>query len=81
VRENDWRGELRDSAEAVLGYAGKMTYKGRAPVVQRVTKEYPKGVRRTKAEQKETEKAVQRKAGLEKWMVEIPPLRPDQGIT
>jgi hypothetical protein len=78
--ENYWHGELLDSEAAVLGFAANMTYQGRHPRVQRVTKEYAKGVRRTKAEKKALEKQVRRKAGLEKWFVVIPPSNPDQII-
>jgi Rhodopirellula transposase DDE domain len=80
VLENYWRGELLDSEAAVLGYASRMTYNGKHPRVTRVTKEYVKGVCRTKAEMKALEEQVQRKAGLEKWFVVIPPARPDQTI-
>jgi hypothetical protein len=74
--ENYWRGELLDSEAAVLGYAANMKWKGQHPRVERVTKTYVKGVRRSKAEKRETEKCLQRKKGLEKWAVTIPPPQP-----
>lgn len=80
VLENYWRGELLDSEAAILGYAGRMTYNGKHPAVHRVTKTYPKGVRRTKAEKKQLEKQLQRLAGLPKWFIEIPPADPDEAL-
>jgi hypothetical protein len=80
VLENYWRSELLDSEAAVLGLAAQMTYNQKHPRVQRTTQEYPKGVRRTKAEMKRLEEQVQRKAGVEKWFVVIPPATPEQAI-
>ena len=47
-RENRWNDELLNSIEKVLGLAGTMTWKGRNPVVNLITKSYKKGVRLTK---------------------------------
>jgi Rhodopirellula transposase DDE domain len=77
--ENYWRGELLDSADAVLGFAAHMTYNDVHPQVHRVTKPYAKGVRRTKAEKKRLEQWLKRTPGLEKWAIEIAP--PPQGQT
>ncbi len=77
--ENYWRGELLDSEAAVLGFAANLRWKGKRPRIERVTKVYTKGVRRTKAEKKETEKYLQRKPGLEKWAITIPPPLPRTG--
>jgi hypothetical protein len=79
--ENYWRGELLDSEAAVLGYAGNMTYNGVHPRVQRVSKEYVKGVRLKRAEKKRLERWLKRTPGLEKWAIEIAPPPPDQAIT
>jgi len=81
ILENYWRGELLDSEAAVLGYAAHMTYNGVHPRVQRVGQQYPKGVKLTKAERKRLERRLERKPGLEKWAIEIPPPPPDQTIT
>jgi transposase len=81
ILENYWRGELLDSEAAVLGYAGNMTYNGVHPQVHRVTKSYTKGVKRSKAEKKRLEQWLQRKAGLEKWAIEIAPPPLDEAIT
>jgi hypothetical protein len=80
ILENYWRGELLDSEEAVLGYAGNMTYNGVHPRVHRVHQQYDKGVKRSKAEKKRMEELLQRKPGLEKWAIEIAPPPPDQAI-
>jgi hypothetical protein len=79
--ENYWRGELLDSEAAVLGYAGRMTYNGVHPQVHRCTEQYAKGVKLTKAQRRRLEERLQRKPGLEKWAIEIPPPPPDQTIT
>jgi hypothetical protein len=79
--ENYWRGELLDSEAAVLGYAAHMTYQGVHPEVQRVTKQYVKGVKRNKAEKKRLEQWLKRKPGLEKWAIEVTPPPQDQLLT
>jgi hypothetical protein len=81
ILENYWRGELLDSEAAVLGYAANMTYNGIHPQVQRVTKQYAKGVKRKPAEKKRLEEWLKRKLGLEKWAITIAPPPPDQVIT
>ena len=81
ILENYWRGELLDSEAAVLGYAAQMTYNGVHPQVRRCTEQYVKGVKLTKAERRSVEKWLKRKAGLEKWAIEIPPPPTDQTIT
>ena len=81
ILENYWRGELLDSAAAVLGYAANMTYRGHRPRVHCNRKQYPKGVRRTKAEKKLLERRLRRKPGLEKWAIEIAPPPPGQVLT
>ena len=75
-----WRGELLDSEAAVLGYARNMTYNGMHPQVHRWTQQYPKGVKLTRAQKKRLEQRLQRKPGLEKWAIEIPPPPPGQAI-
>lgn len=81
ILENYWRGELLDSEAAVLGYAANMTYNEVRPKVHRVTKQYTKGVKRSKTEKKRLEEWLKRKPGLEKWAIEIAPPPPDQLIT
>ena len=81
ILENYWRGELLDSEAAVLGYAGGMTYRGVHPQVQRCTKPYAKGVKRTAAQKRRLEQWLRRREGLEKWAIEIAPPPLDQTIS
>lgn len=80
ILEGYWRGEILDSEEAIMGYAGAMTYNGNHPRVHRVVQEYVKGVARTANQMKQLETLVDRLPGLEKWFVEIQPPSPDQAI-
>jgi hypothetical protein len=80
VLEGYGRGEILDSAAAVLGYARSMTDNGNHPRVQRVLKEEVTGVARTTAQMKHLETLVERTPGLEKGFVLIPPPSPDQII-
>ena len=70
--ELHWNGSLLDSEEAVLGYAGTMTWKGGHPEVVLVEKGYDTGVRLGREEMEELEKVVARLPSLEKWFVSIP---------
>jgi Rhodopirellula transposase DDE domain len=81
VLENYWRGELLDSAAAVLGFARTLSYAHKHPEVQQVTQTYPKGVRRSKAEKRRLEAWIERTSGLEKWGILIHPPSPDQLMT
>jgi hypothetical protein len=76
-----WRGALLESEEAVLGYAGNMTYNGKKPRIYRNHKSYTKGVKRTNAQKKSLNQRLKRKPGLEKWAIEIAPPPPDQVLT
>jgi hypothetical protein len=64
---------LLDSEAAVLGYAANRTYNGVNPGVHRCTEQYATEVKLTKAERKRLEERSQRKAGPEKWAIEIVP--------
>jgi transposase len=77
ILEMHWNGSLLDSIEAVVGFAGSMTWKGRHPVVRVVEAVYTKGVRLKPKEMKQLESEVIRLAGLGKWFVEIPAKVPD----
>ena len=72
ILEMHWNGSLLDSVEAVVGFAGSMTWKGKHPVVGVVETVYPKGVRLKPKEMKALESEVVRHPGLGKWFVEIP---------
>jgi len=73
VLEVYWNGELLQSEEAVLGFAGNMTYARKHPTVYRVSETYSKGVRRTKEEMRLLEGRLVRQADLPKWAVTIAP--------
>jgi hypothetical protein len=71
ILELHWNGALLDSVEAVLGYAGTMTWKGGHPEVVLVEAEYSKGVRLGREEMEALESEVARLPSLEKWFVSI----------
>lgn len=72
VLESHWNGDLLDSREAVLGFAGSMTWNGKHPTVSLLTDAYPKGVRLPKKEMLLVEKEVRRLPNLDDWFVDIP---------
>jgi transposase len=72
ILENHWNGSLLDSIEAVLGFAGTMTWKGKSPRVSLVETSYAKGVRLTPKQMEALESEVVRLPSLKKWFVEIP---------
>ena len=71
ILEMHWNGALLDSMEAVLGFAGSMTWKGQHPVVDLVTTVYQSGVKLTKEAMAEVERQLARLPTLEKWFVDI----------
>ena len=73
ILETHWNGALLDSVEAVLGFAGTMRWKEKAPVVGLVTTTYQTGVALTKDAMAEVERQLARLAGLEKWFLDIVP--------
>jgi Rhodopirellula transposase DDE domain len=72
ILELHWNGSLLDSVEAVLGFAGTMTWKGKHPAVTLIEESYSKGVRLDAKEMQAVESEVVRLPSLEKWFVEIP---------
>jgi transposase len=80
ILENYWRAELLDSEKAVLGYAANMTYNRVHPQIHRVMEKYVKGVKLKRSDKRLLEKYLQRKAGVEKYAIEIAPPPPDQVI-
>jgi hypothetical protein len=72
ILEMHWNGSLLDSVEAVVGFAGSMTWKGKHPVVRVVETVYAKGVKLKPKEMNALESEVVRQAGLGKWFVKIP---------
>ena len=80
VLEVYWNGDLLDSEDAVLKFAGNMTYAGKHPQVYRVSQPYNRGVRRSNAEKKILEGRLMRLATLPKWSVIIAPAEPGEVI-
>lgn len=72
VLEKYWNGGLLDSVEAVLGYCRNMTWNGRHPIVELVTREYETGVSLPKAAMRAIEAQVSRLPGLEPWFLDVP---------
>jgi len=71
--EQHWNGDILDTQEAVLGFAGSMTWKGRNPCVTLVEEIYETGKKVEKKIMMELEKMIDRTKGIEKWSVEIDP--------
>lgn len=72
ILENQWKGQLLDRVEKVIGLARTMTYNGVHPVAKLINKTYEKGVKITKKAMQQLEKMIERVRGLEKWAVDIP---------
>jgi len=70
--ENHWNGSLLEDIPTALRFAETMTWHGKHPLVQLISKSYQKGVKLTAAEMKNLEAQVRRLPGLEKWFVDIP---------
>lgn len=77
--EQHWNGAVLDSVPTALRFARTMTWKGKHPLVELVTKSYSKGVRLSRQEMAELEKQIERLPGLDKWFVTFPPTPPALG--
>ena len=73
VLEMHWNGNLLDTVAAVVGFACSMTWKGKHPSVELITKTYHLGVRLSHKAMAALETQVRRLPGLGKWFVEIRP--------
>jgi len=71
--EKHWNGALLDSLEAVLGFAGSMTWKGKNPLITYTDKLYETGIKVEKKVMKLYETAIKRAYGLESWFVTLYP--------
>ncbi len=71
ILEQHWNGALLDSVDAVIQYAGTMTWKGNHPVITLVTTTYQTGVKLTKGAMDLVETQLQRLPFLGKWFVDI----------
>ena len=70
--EQHWNGAILDSIPTALRFARTMTWKGKHPFVELISKSYGKGVRLTREEMAELEKQIERLPGLDKWFVTFP---------
>ena len=71
ILETHWNGSLLDSIDAVLQFAGTMTWQGHHPVVELVTTTYQTGVTLTKEAMAVVEAQIERLPELGKWFVDI----------
>jgi len=71
--EQHWDGAVLDSIPTALRFARTMTWKGKHPLVELISKSYSKGVRLSKEEMAELEKQIDRLPGLDKWFVTFSP--------
>ncbi len=71
--ENYWNGSLLNTVKAVQEFASGMTWNGRHPTVELVTKTYETGVKLTKKVMSTFEERLERLPGLEKWFVDVAP--------
>jgi transposase len=77
--EQHWNGAILDSVPTALRFAQTMTWKGKHPLVELLSKSYSKGVRLSRQEMAELEKQIERLPGLDKWFVSFPPTPPILG--
>jgi transposase len=77
--EQHWNGAILDSIPTALRFAQSMTWKGKHPLVELISKSYSKGVRLTKGEMAELEKHIDRLPGLDKWFATFSPPSPSLG--
>lgn len=73
VLEQHWNGTLLTTVEAVLKWAGSMTWRGVRPLVREITATYERGVRLTKALFRPIAKRLIRSKTLPKWSLSIRP--------
>jgi len=74
ILEEHWNGEVLNSIEKALKWAGSMTWKGIKPVVKFLEKTYEKGIGLSKKEMRVYEKRIKRSEKLPKWDVTIEPI-------
>lgn len=77
--EQHWNGAVLDSIPTALRFAKSMTWKGKHPLVELISKSYSKGVKLTKEEMARLEDQIQRLPGLDKWFVTFPAPNPTLG--
>jgi len=74
ILEEHWNGEIINSVDKAINWAGTMTWKGIKPIVHLCEKIYEKGICLTKKEMKPYENRIERSNLLPKWDVTINPL-------
>jgi hypothetical protein len=72
--EKHRNGEIPDSVEKAVGWAGTMTWKGIKPVIRLCNRIYEKGVSLTKKEMRPYEERIQRSEKLPLWDIVIQPV-------
>lgn len=70
--EQHGSGAILDSVPTALRFARGMTWKGKHPLVELISKSYSQGVKLTKGEMARLEVQIQRLPGLDKWFVTFP---------
>src|SRR4051812_21777453 len=73
VLEQKWGGALLNRLKVVLQEALRMRWQGRAPVVKRLSGDYPKGKKLTRSQMKPYNKRLQRSPTLPKYDITIKP--------
>lgn len=73
ILEKHWNGAKLADVDAMLGWAGSMTWKGVRPVVELSRKVYQKGVSLSKEAMREVEARLERNPLLPKWDILIRP--------
>ena len=71
--EKHWSGEILSEDSVVVGFAKTMRWANKNPEVEVINKVYEHGVKLSKKEMDELDKGFSRKAGIEKWFVQITP--------
>ena len=77
--EQHWNGSLLDSVDTAIEFAKTLTWRSRAPLVQRTDRIYETGKRLTQAAMCQLEKRFIRLDGLERWFVSILPATLEPG--
>ena len=72
--EKHWNGSLLDSVETILNFARSLTFKGRKPVVELVSRTYRTGVKLSQLQMAALERRFKRMPVLGKWFVHISPV-------
>lgn len=73
ILENHWNGTLLTNLGVAMKWASTMTWKGRHPDVERLDREYIKGVKVPKAVMVQVNAHLKRSPTLPKWDVTITP--------